>query len=188
MLYLIAGLVIFLAPHCVRIFKPAFRDAQISSNEKRWKGLYSLVSLIGLVLMIWGYGQARMDNIYLYYPPFWLNHLQILLMIPVAILLVAAELPAGRIKKAVKNPMTIGIKIWAFGHLLVNGDLASILLFGSFLVWSVLLVMSYKRREQILPSETKTSSDIIAIVGGLVAWAAILFFLHEWLIGVPVIA
>ena len=189
MIYLVAGLVIFLGIHSVRLVAPGVREKFISDRGLgSWKGIYSVVSIIGLILLIWGYGQARYDNVYLYTPPLWLNHLQYLLMIPAMILLTASDGPVGRIKKTVKNPMLIGVKIWAIGHLLVNGDLASLLLFGTFLVWAVLLVIDTKKRGQTFPEKTNPLGDVIAVVGGLLIWTAFMFFLHDWLIGVPLIA
>lgn len=189
MFILIAGIIVFLGVHSVRMAAPGFRENQISARgENAWKGLYTIISFAGLALLIWGYGQARQDNVYLYYPPLWLNHLQLLLMIPAMILLVASQVPTGRIKKAVKNPMLIAVKIWATGHLLVNGDLASILLFGAFLVWAILLVINTKRRGQTFPETVSAKGDIVSIIVGLALWVAIAMWLHEWLIGVPVIA
>ena len=186
---LITGLIVFLGIHSVRMFAPAIRTNVIEARgENAWKGIYTLISFAGLALMIWGYGQARLDNSYFYSPPLGLMHLQLLLMVPVMILLVASQLPAGKIKKAVKNPMLIAVKLWAIGHLLVNGDLASILLFGGFLVWAVFLVINTKKRGETMPEETVVRSDIIAVVAGVVLWAAFAFWLHEWLIGVPAIA
>ena len=188
---LIAGLVVFLGVHSIRMIAPGFRENFIASRgEGTWKGIYSLASIAGFALLVWGYGEARVSpsNAFFYSSPTWLTHLQLLLMIPVMILLVASQLPAGRIKKAVKNPMLTAVKIWAIGHLLVNGDLASIVLFGVFLIWAVLLVINTNRRGETLPDATSTTSDILSVVIGLAAWAAFTFWLHEWLIGVPAIA
>ncbi|MEM7290669.1 MAG: NnrU family protein, partial [Pseudomonadota bacterium] len=120
--------------------------------------------------------------------PEWLKHILWLLMIPAMILLVASQLPAGRIKKATKNPQLIGVKIWAFGHLLVNGDLASLLLFASFLAWAVLLVINTNRRGQTFPEATSVQADIISVLAGIGLWVFFMLWLHEWLIGVPAIA
>lgn len=186
---LILGLVVFLGIHSVRMIAPGFRDGIIETRgEGTWKGIYTVLSIIGLVLLVYGYGAAREDNVFFYSSPTWMNHLQLLLMIPAMILLIASQGPVGRIKKAVKNPMLIGVKIWAIGHLLVNGDLASWLLFGTFLVWAVLLVISTNKRGHNFPDQTKPMADIVPIVVGLLVWAAFAFWLHEWLIGVPVIA
>lgn len=186
---LILGLVLFLGVHFARVFAPAMRENFIANRgEGAWKGIYSILSILGFVVLIYGYGQARFDNVFLYSSPRWMTHLQWLLMLPAMTLLVASQLPAGRIKKAVKNPMLIGVKIWAIGHLLVNGDLASILLFGSFLVWAVIVMINTKKRGQTFPDEISTKGDILSVVIGTGVWLAFAFWLHEWLIGVPVIA
>lgn len=189
MVLLIVGLILFLGIHSVRVFAPDFRENFIANRgEGAWKGLYTAISLIGLVVLIYGFGQARIDNVFFYSSPTWMSHIQLLLMIPAMILFIASQFPAGRIKKAVKNPMLIGVKIWAIGHLLVNGDLASWLVFGSFLVWAVLVVISTKKRGQTFPDETSTKADVFSVVIGLGVWAAIVFWLHERFIGVPAIA
>lgn len=187
MAILILGLVIFLGVHSVRIFAPAWRDARIASmGEGRWKGIYSLVSLVGLVVLIWGYALARPLAPVLYVTPFWMVHLQLLLMALSFICLAASQLPAGRIKPMLKHPMLVGVKLWAFGHLLVNGDLASVLLFGTFLAWAVIDRISAKRRNAPIPAPGPVSNDILAVVIGLVVYGLFIWKLHEWLIGVPV--
>ncbi|MEL7430423.1 MAG: NnrU family protein [Pseudomonadota bacterium] len=189
MFLLILGLVVFLGIHSTRVFAPAFRERMIAERgERTWKLLYAVFSIIGFVLLIYGYGAARLDNVFFYSAPTWFAHILILLMIPVMILLVASQLPAGRIKKAVKNPMLLATKIWAIGHMAVNGDLASWLLFGTFLAWAVIVLISTKKRGQTFPQETSTMSDVLSVVVGLGAWFAFAFWLHEWLFGVAVIA
>ena len=191
MIGLITGLVLFLGVHSVRVFASSSRDEFIASRgENAWKGLYSIASLAGLVVLVWGFGEARVSpsNVFFYSSPTWLTHLQLLLMVPALILFFASQFPAGRIKKAVKNPMLTGVKIWAIGHLLVNGDLASWLLFGTFLVWAVVLVINTNRRGIEPPKETSAMGDVLSVVVGIGVWVAFSFWLHEWLIGVPVIA
>lgn len=186
---LVAGLIVFLAIHSTKALMPDMRQSVIDARgEGAWKGIYTLISLVGLALIIWGFGVARYENVFFYTAPTWLNHLQLLLMLPVMILLVATELPAGKIKKAIKNPLLVAVKLWAIGHMLVNGDLASYLLFGSLLAWAVMVVINTKRRGQSFPDETVIKSDIISVVAGVALWLIIAFWLHEWLIGVPVIA
>lgn len=188
---LIAGLVVFLGIHMARVVAPDFRQSVIDGKgENAWKGIYSIASLVGFVLLIWGYGAARVSesNTFFYAGPVWFTHIVWLLMVPVMILLVASQLPAGHIKARMKNPMLIAVKIWAFAHLLVNGDLASLLLFGGFLIWAVIVVINTKRRGLPAPQPTSKTSDVISVVVGLGLWAAFAFALHEWLIGVPVIA
>lgn len=189
MLILILGLILFLGIHSVRIFAPNVRSAQIAARGLGpWKGIYSLVALAGLVLIVWGCGIARQTAPILYEPPVWTRHLNLLLMVFAFIALAASQLPAGRIKAALKHPMLVAVKIWALGHLLANGDLAALLLFGTFLVWAVLDRISVKRRGDAGPLPGPVKWDVAAVVIGLVAYALFAFGLHEWLIGVPVIA
>lgn len=189
MLILILGLILFLGIHSVRIFAPGLRDAQIGAHRLgRWKGIYSLVSFAGLVLIVWGYGVARQTAPILYEPPVWTRHLNLLLMVFAFVALAASQLPAGRIKAALKHPMLIAVKIWALGHLLANGDLAALLLFGTFLAWAVFDRISVKRRGDAGPMPGPIKWDVAAIVIGLGFYALFAFVLHEWLIGVPVIA
>ncbi len=193
MLWLIVGLVLFLGIHSIRIAAPALRQAQIDQRGlNAWKGIYSVISLIGFVILVWGYGIARQDPVIFWVAPAWMSHVVALFMIPVMILLVASQLPAGRIKAAVKHPMLLAVKIWALVHLLVNGDLASVVLFGAFLAWAVADRISEKKRLQAgltrNPVAGPVKWDVIAIVGGLVAYVLFVLYLHEWLIGVrPII-
>lgn len=190
MIWLIVGLVLFLGIHSVRIVAPDYRQAQIEARGlNAWKGVYSLVSIIGFVILVWGYGIARQDPVVFWVAPAWMSHVVALLMLPAIILLVASQVPAGRIKAAVKHPMLLGVKIWALAHLLVNGDLASVLLFGGFLAWAVVDRISEKKRLQAglttNPVAGPVKWDIIAVVGGVIAYLAFVLKLHEWLIGVP---
>lgn len=191
MLYLILGLVIFLGVHSVEIFSPTFRSAAVARlGEKPYKGVYALLSIIGFVLLIWGYGLARQHPILVYAPPLWMRHLTLLLMLPVFPLLLAAYLP-GRIKAAVKHPMLASVKLWAFAHLLANGMLADVLLFGGFLLWAVADRISVKRRAVLRPLPGPPPSkfnDVIAVVGGLVLYVVFVFWLHLKLIGVAPLA
>ncbi len=189
MIYLIAGLVLFLGIHSARVFAPAMRDNFIASRgEGPWKLTYTVISFAGLILLIWGYGQARVDNVFFYSPPTWFSHIVLLLMLPSMILLVASQFPAGYIKKTVKNPMLLAVKIWALGHIVVNGDLASWLLFGSFIIWAVLVLISTKKRGQTFPDNTAVISDVLSVVVGTGLWFGIALWAHERFIGVAVIA
>jgi len=183
----IAGLVIFLGVHSVAIVAPAWREAQIARRgDKAWKGLYSVVSIVGFALLIYGYGLARQTPVVLYTPPTAMRHVALVLMLPVFPLLLAAYLP-GRIKTAAKHPMLLAVKIWATAHLLANGTLADVLLFGSFLVWAVLDRIAAKRRavpRSVPGAPPSAFNDAIAMVGGLALYAAFLMGLHLWMIGV----
>lgn len=187
MLILVVGLALFLGIHSVRIVAPAWRERMYARlGENGWKGLYSLVSLIGFVLIIWGYGLARLDPIVIYSPPVWMRHITLVLMMPVFVFLAAAYIP-GRIKTTLKHPMLVAVKLWAVAHLLANGTLADVVLFGAFLVWAVVDRISVKRRPQAadvpgLPPAP--ANDVIALVVGATLYVVFLLFLHQWLFGV----
>jgi len=188
MLLFIAGLVIFLGVHSVAIVAPAWREAQIAQRGAlAWRGLYSVVSILGFALLIYGYGVARHEPLQLYTPPPWLRHFALVLMLPVFPLLLAAYLP-GRIKTAAKqHPMLLAVKIWATAHLLANGTLVDVLLFGSFLGWAVLDRISAKRRtvlRQVPGAPPSRFNDAIALGGGLALYALFLMGGHRWLTGV----
>ncbi len=188
MTLLIVGLVLFLGIHSVRIVADNWRSAQIARlGPNAWKGLYSLVSIIGFVLLVVGYGVARQSPVILYTPPLWMRHLASVLTIPAFILLVAAYVPGTRIKRALGHPMVLGVKLWALAHLLANGALADLVLFGSFLVWAVFNYAAARRRDRVAGKVYATgpvTRDAIAVVVGLGAWAAFAFWLHGPLIGV----
>ncbi len=185
---LILGLVVFLGVHSVRIVGDGWRSRQIGRlGEAKWKGLYSLVSLAGFALIIWGYGLARAEPVVIWSPPVWTRQLAALLTVPAFILIVAGNVPGTRIKAAVGHPMVLGVKIWAFAHLIANGTFADVLLFGSFLLWSVVDFASARRRDRAAGTRYPPGSparDAVAIVVGLAAWVIFGFWLHGWLIGV----
>ena len=188
MTVMIIGLLLFLGTHSVRIFAEDWRNTQIAQRgEGAWKGIYSLLSIIGLVLIVWGYGEARMDPAVVWQPPVWTKHVAALLLIPSFILLVAAYVPGTKLKKMVGHPMVLGVKLWAFAHLFANGMLADIILFGSFLLWAILDYRAARRRDKAsgVRYEPKgVSRDIIAVVIGLVIYGAFAGALHNVLIGV----
>lgn len=186
MTLLILGLVIFLGIHSVSIVAPAWRDAQFAARgEPAWKGVYSVISIVGFALIVYGYGLARQSPVVLYVPPTWLRHVALLLLVPVFPLFLAAYLP-GRIKAVTKHPMLAATKLWAFAHLLANGTLADVLLFGGFLAWAVADRISLKRRpvRAIRTAPTTPLNDVIAVAAGLALYAAFVLWLHLWLIGV----
>jgi uncharacterized membrane protein len=193
MLIFLLGLVLFLGVHCVSIVAPLWRQRQVAARgEKSWKGLYSIVSLIGFVLLVYGYGLARHDGAVLYAPPAPLRHFALLLMLPVFPLLVAAYVP-GRISRASRHPMLLAVKFWALAHLLANGTLVDVILFGSFLAWAVADRISVKRRPAVLAHEhpdlpKRPYNDVIVVVVGLAIYAAFILGVHRWLIGVSPIA
>jgi uncharacterized membrane protein len=152
-----------------------------------YKGIYSVVSLVGLVLIVIGYGQARTAPLVLWDPPLWTRHLSALLMLFAFVLLAAAYVPRNRIKAAVKHPMIVGVKIWAAGHLLANGTLADLLLFGGFLVWAVASFRAARARDRqqtSAPTRVTLGGTVATLVVGAVAWAVFALYLHAWLFGV----
>lgn len=189
MTYLLIGLFLFFGAHFVSIVAPAWRNRMlVKLGDKPWKGLYSLVSLIGFVLMVWGYGETRHDPVLLYSPPAWLRYVTAVLMLPVFPMLFAAYFP-GRIKATLKHPMLAATKAWALAHLLVNGALGDVLLFGSFLVWAVADRISFKHREQgpIAGAPPSKYNDAIAVVLGLIVYFAFIKWLHvRWFGVVPI--
>jgi uncharacterized membrane protein len=189
MLVLVLGLIAFLGIHSVSIVAPAWRTATLARlGEKPWKGLYSIASGVGLALIVVGFGIARRDPIVLYTPPAGLRHLALLVMLPVFPLFFAAYFP-GRIRAAAKHPMLLAVKLWALAHLLANGTLADVLLFGGFLAWAVADRISVKRRSPVDAHEVpaapaRPANDAIAIVGGLLVYVALVFWVHRWMTGV----
>jgi uncharacterized membrane protein len=189
MTYLILGLILFLAVHSVRIVADGWRTRTIARvGAGPWKGVYSLISIAGFVLLVWGYGQARVDGMVLYDPPGFTRSLASLLMLLSLVLLAAAYVPGNHIKAAVGHPMLAGVKLWAFAHLLSNGRLADVVLFGAFLAWAIVDFIAARRRDRAAgtvypPGQTMRTALTVAI--GIGVWAAFVFGLHRWLIGVP---
>ena len=188
MTYLILGLLIFLGAHSLRIRAPGWRDVQLARlGENGWKGVYSLVSAVGLGLIIWGFGLARVDSPALWTPPVWTRHLAASLTLPAFILLVAAYLPGSRIKAAVGHPMVAGVKVWALAHLLANGKQVDVVLFGAFLIWAVADFISARRRDRAAGrsySGRGGPRDALVVGIGLVVWLLFAYYGHIRLIGV----
>jgi len=185
MLQLLLGLVLFFGMHSMSIVALPLRDKLATKSEIGWKLLYAMVSLLGIVLMARGYADLRQAPTILYEFPIWLRHVAAILLLPTFVLLLAPYFP-GRISHAVKHPQLVTVKIWAFAHLLVNGTLAGLLLFGSFLLWAVIDRISMTNRaSRPVPGVPQSRvNDIIVVVAGLVVYAAIVFWLHEMLFGV----
>ena len=188
MTVLILGLILFLGPHTVRIVAEPWRTQMLHRlGEKPWKGLYSLVSLIGFALIIWGYGLARYNPVVLWQPPVAMRHIASLLTLASFILLTAAYVPGNSIKARLRHPMILGVKLWAFAHLLANGMAADLVLFGAFLLWAVLDYRAARERDReqsISYGQGKLVPSIVAVVIGTLLWAAFAFWLHRWWIGV----
>jgi uncharacterized membrane protein len=186
---LIIGLLVFFATHSISIVNVSWRDRVAARiGTLTWQGLYSLAALAGLLLIIWGYGLARQDPVVLYQPPVWLRHGAMLLLIFVFPLLLATYLP-GRIQTVTRHPMLVATKLWALAHLLANGNLADVILFGSFLVWAVADRISLKRRTapNVPALPTSRINDALVIVLGLALYVFFVFGGHSWLIGVPLL-
>jgi uncharacterized membrane protein len=188
MMCLTAGLLIFLGMHSARMFFPnAKLRITASAGAMAWKGLYALVSVVGLVLIIVGYGDARMSPLWVWYPPMWMNHITMLLMLFSFIFLAATYIPGNHIKAAVGHPMLIAVKIWALAHLLSNPTTADILLFGTFLMWAVSLFRHCRREDKVKGTTYPSAGivrDVIVLVVGVGAYGAFAMVLHQWLIGV----
>jgi len=185
---LILGLVLFLGLHSVRVFAEDWRGrVRQRVGEPAWKGLYSLLSLLGLVLIIWGYGEARQQPVVLWATPTWTRHLAALLTVPAFVLLVSAYVPGNSIKARLHHPMVLAVKLWAFAHLLSNNSLADLLLFGGFLVWALLSFRAARQRDRAastLYAAGRPGPTVLAVALGLAAWAAFAFWAHAAWIGV----
>lgn len=187
MLLLILGLILLLAPHSVRIFAPGWRERQIAAyGAGPWKAAISVVSLVGLVLVVWGYAMARADPVLVWDPPVWTRHLAVPLVAIAFVLIAAAYVPPGRLKAAVGHPMVLGVKLWAFAHLIANGTLADLVLFGAILIWAIVDYAVLRRRDRAagrVHVAGPVRNDGIAVLVGLAVWAVFLFGLHQWLFG-----
>jgi uncharacterized membrane protein len=187
-MWLVIGVIVFFGTHSIAIFSPTGRDRLAARHGLGWRALYSILSLAGFVLIIWGYGLARQEPLVLYQPAPGLRNVAAILMLPVFPLLFAAYMP-GRIKAKLKHPMLVAVKLWALAHLLVNGTLADVVLFGAFLAWAVVDRISFKHREQrAIPSAPPGRwNDLLAIVLGLGAYVLFVVVLHARWIGVPIV-
>jgi len=189
---LVSGLALFFVAHLVPTF-PDVRTRLVGMMGRGpYAGLFSLVSLVSLVLVVWGYGAMQglgRANPQLWISPAWVKHVTMLLMLPALILLVAAYTPS-RIRSVVRHPMLTAVLVWSFSHLLVNGDLASVILFGSFLAYAVYDIVSVSQRTALGPLGTTPGDvvgDVIAIAGGVALYALLLFWGHQKLTGVPLL-
>lgn len=181
---LILGLVLFLGMHSTRVVADGWRTRMVARvGDKGWKGIYTLVSVIGFVLILWGYAAARQDPVVLWSaPPTGVRHLVALLVLVAFILLAAAYVPRNHLQARVGHPMVLATKVWAFAHLIANNTLADVLLFGGFLLWSVVAFASLRRRDRaagrVVPPGT-VAGTLGAVVVGAVLWAVFAFWLHE---------
>jgi len=195
MTQLILGLILFLGAHSVRIWADGWRNQTIEAyGEKAFKGVYALVSILGFYLLVVGYGEARLQTVALWNPPIFTKHISMLLMLLSSILLVATYIPRNHFKMRLGHPMVLSVKVWALSHLLANGNLADLVLFGSFLIWAVLNFRSARARDRAqvqnpdamedVPLKPNLFATLITLFGGMALWALITFVLHVKLVGV----
>ncbi|MGO2232746.1 NnrU family protein [Marinomonas sp. UCMA 3892] len=189
MLILVMGLVIFFFVHSVRLVAPNWREKSMAIHgEMRWKMRFGMITLIAVGLIVMGYSQARLEPVWLWFPPVWTRHLAGLLVLVALFFVGSALVPHTTMKKKVGYPMLIAIKIWAFAHLISNGSLADVILFGSFLVWSIVSFAVYRRRDRkagvVRDQESGVQFDLAAFTFAMVTWFAIAFYLHQAIIGV----
>ena len=188
MTLLILGLLLFLGVHSVRIVANDWRAAQIARiGEKGWKGLYALLSVLGLVLISFGFGQMRGEPVLVWTPPHWTRHVMMLFTLPIFVFLVAGYVPGNHIKSAVGQPVALSAVFWSVAHLMATGRLGDVLLFGSFLLWSVVAFRTAQSRDRAAGAvypKGRIGSDVLTLLIGLVAWAVFAGFLHVRLIGV----
>jgi len=185
---LVLGLIVFLGVHSLRLVIEPWRNARVAQlGETRWKGLYSIVSIAGFVLIVVGYGIARRAPVALWAPPPGVRHLTALIVAVAFVLIAAAYVPGSRIKRVIGHPMYAGIAIWAVGHLLANGTVHALVLFGAFFIWAAAGLLIWRHRDRIAHVRYASGSaagDARAVAAGLVTWALFAFLLHGWLIGV----
>lgn len=188
MIYLVLGLVLFLGVHSSRMLAGGWRERLVQRlGAAPWKGLYSVLSLVGLALLIWGYGQARQTPVQIWNPPVGMRHLAALLTLLAFVLLAAAYVPGNQIKARLHHPMVLGVKTWALAHLLANGTLSGLLLFGSFLAWAVALFVVSRRRDRaagVVYAPGSADRTVLTVAVGALAWAAFAMWLHGLLIGI----
>lgn len=188
MLFLLIGLVLFLGVHSVRIVSDGWRSQMLTRlGDGPWKGVYSLVSAVGLALIVWGYGLARQQPVVLWVPPVGMRHAAALLTLVAFVLLAATYVPRNGIRARLHHPMVLGVKVWALAHLLSNGTVADVLLFGGFLLWAVASFRAARQRDRVQGTVYAPGTGAatgITVVVGAAAWAAFAFWAHAWLIGV----
>jgi uncharacterized membrane protein len=188
MTILILGLLLFLGVHSTRIIAADWRTAQSKRfGEGAWKGAYSLLSLAGFGLIIWGFGMARQQPVVLWTPPVGMRYVAALLTLIAFVLLAAAYVPHNAIKSRLHHPMLLAVKVWAFAHLLSNGKLADLVLFGAFLAWAVVCFIAARKRDRAAGTQYPAGSPggtTATVVVGAAVWAGFTFWLHGALIGV----
>lgn len=191
MTWMMAGLLVFLGVHSIGLFAEGWRNQQVARfGEWGWKGIYSVASIIGLALAIWGFGQMRLDPTWIWQPPLALQHGVALLMLPAFILLVAAYFPNNHLKARLGHPMLLAVKLWAFSHLLVNGRLGDMVFFGAFLIWAIALFAVLRRRDRqrnVHRPPGRLINSVATVILGIVFWYLFAMHLHVYVAGVPAI-
>jgi uncharacterized membrane protein len=192
MAILIVGLILFLGIQSLRIFANDWRTRRIARfGEGPWKGVYSVISLAGFLVLLWGFSIARREPIVIWTPPAALRHANALFMLVAFIFFAAAYVPHNTLKARFGHPMLLSVKIWAVGHLLANGTLDDIVLFGAFLVWAIISFIANKRRDRALgtvyPAAT-TMGNVVTVIVGVIGFLLFAFYLHSWWIGVNPLA
>lgn len=188
MLVLLLGLLVFLGVHSVRIVADDWRSATIARvGERPWKAVYALLSIVGFVLIVWGFSLARQQPVQLWMPPRGMRHLAALLTLIAFVLLAATYVPRNAIKARLHHPMVLSVKVWALAHLLANGNLAHVVLFGAFLAWAALSFRAARARDRaagtVYPAGTAAGTGITVVVG-VAGWALFAFWAHGALIGI----
>lgn len=185
---LLVGLAIFLGSHVFVAQREARAELIKRMGEAAYKAAFSVVSALGIVLIVWGFAAYRASGyIEIWSAPTWTRHLALLLMWPATVLIVAAYIP-GEIKRRLKHPMLAGVKLWAVAHLIANGDLGSIVLFGAILAWAVYDRISLNRRTDAGGPPIPVGgwrNDVMAILVGTLVYLALTFVFHPLVIGVP---
>jgi uncharacterized membrane protein len=188
MAVLILGLVIFLGVHSVRMLADGWRSRTLARvGEGPYKGIYSALSLLGFGLIVYGFGLARQQPVQLWAPPFVMKHLASALMLVSFVLLAAAYVPGNALKARLHHPMVLAVKTWALAHLLANGNLAHVVLFGALLVWAVWNFVASRRRDRaqrVVYAPGRAQATVVTVLAGVAAWGLFAFWLHGWLIGV----
>lgn len=189
MLFLILGLILLIGMHLLPVAAPHTRDAFTARHGRMaWRILFSLTSLAGLVLVVWGFGETRSHPVFLWTPPLWTRHAAVLLNLVAVILVTAGYVPGNHLKKALAQPQYAGIKLWALAHLLANGRLGDVILFGAVLAWAVIAFAITRRRDRslgVVHAPGTGSGTLFTVLAGAAAWALITFSLHRLVIGVP---
>lgn len=186
---LIIGLALFLGIHSISIFALGLRNKLAQKSDNGWKAFYSIISLAGLALIVLGYSQARQEPQFLFSLPVWVRHISATLMLPFFILFFAPYLP-GKISQLIKHPQLTAVILWALSHILVNGNLADVVLFGSFLLWAMTDRLSMNNRaSRPISTLPKTGlNDVVLVVSGLGFYVGFVLYFHQWLIGIPLIS